>query len=177
MLGMITKVDKNTLGPAPRAHDDVRFAPPYPCHFDAATGTWIAELAHTSLTFPRKPAWLESIDRMNAIVLASSEPRALRVLYDRLHEVAGRPQHPGSTTPDPAAVRAELATESRLGLLRDLRALVAIRLADESESTARGGAMAGSLCAEVARYGAMLDAVDRRTAALHRDGDGDRLAR
>lgn len=123
------------------------------------TDRYIMKLPGGDVPCPGKPKWLETMDQINDILDASPDPRRLRGFMDEIDAAAEKSYNPATLELKPQALKAVVQEIHDGRMLKDLEAIYGMRLADETESTYRSGAFAGSRCSEMHKYVAILAAL------------------
>lgn len=137
------------------------FIPEHPV-YQKPNGQWTMALPNAEIALPGRPAWLQTLDRKNEILQASSEPERVKEAHDSLMAIAQKSYDASSTNFAPEALQAGIAALPEA----DLKPLVALfqeSYKAEMQSTHRvGGAMAGARCSQMRVYTEILGGLHRR---------------
>lgn len=147
--------------------EDYHLKPPYKVYKDPNSDKWLMDLPGGKITCPGKPKWLETTEKINGLLDKSSNPVDLRKYMDRIKSTADSDYNAATQNFDANRLKNILKKISEPGMLDELTEIFNLLLADETQSTYKiGGAMAGSLCSEMHKYGTILEALKTRKEKL-----------
>jgi len=129
--------------------------------FQDASGQWHMKLPNADIPMPGRPVWLDRFDKLNTILDANPEPRVLRGHVDEITRIADKSYDASSLKFEPADLQAYVGGIHDANTLSDLHTIYGMYLADETQSTYQiGGAMAGSRCSQMHKYGAIMQTLE-----------------
>ncbi len=144
---------------------EYHFKPKFPV--TSQNGRWVMHLPNAKIPLPGKPRWLETIQKENQILDGSSDPLTLRNWADEIKSIADKSYLESGKFFDETPLREFVDSMEDGKMVGDLLKIYQMRLDNETMSTNQvGGAMAGTSCSEMAKYGKIVPLLKDRLKNL-----------
>jgi hypothetical protein len=124
---------------------------------------WVMHLPNAKVTIPRKPEWLTTIEQMNEILDEAKNPPEVRKTVDDIKKIADKSYESTTLNFDRLRLDSYVSKIDDPDTIGQTKKIFSLLLDNEMKSTHQvGGAMAGSRCSEMHKYGNIMDALDKK---------------
>ena len=140
--------------------------------FDPQKNAWTVVIKdgnkNNTLYFNKKPVWLDTIDKMNDILLKNPDPIGLRKVHDNIDRLSLKSFNKYNQSFTDSSLENYLLTIHSKRLLSDVRQIFKLKHKDEELSCINGGSMPSSQCGTIWRLTGILNLLDPRIKDLDR---------
>jgi hypothetical protein len=138
--------------------------------YDAKKNSWAVVVKNGDKNFihyfKKKPVWLETIDKMNDVLLKNPDPIGLRNVHDNIDKISLKSFNKYTHSFSDSSVENYLVTLTMKRLLCDVRYIFKLKHKNEELSCLNGGAMPSSQCGTLWRLSGIVNLLDHRIQDL-----------